>query len=85
MPTAATLSESEYIIRDVLIRVDPGHLGRALWNWNQIYAKQDESLAINGKTMCNAIDDQGCQTHILSLVGHQSKNCYAQKKWGPCP
>jgi hypothetical protein len=71
---------SEYIIRDVLIRVDPVHLDRALQKWNQTYAKQDESLAIDGKTMCNAIDDQGRQTHILSLVGHESKNCYAQKK-----
>jgi hypothetical protein len=34
--------------------------------------------------MCNAIDDQGHQTHVLSVVGHQSKNCYTQKKLGPC-
>ena len=39
-----------------------------------------ETLAIDGKTMCNAIDDQGHQTHIMSVVGHQSKNCYTQKK-----
>ena len=71
---------SEYIIRDVLIRVDPVHLDRALQHWNQTSAQHDESLAIDGKTMCNAIDDHGYQTHILSLVGHQSKNCYAQKK-----
>lgn len=76
---------SEYIIRDVLIRVDPVHLDRALQHWNQTYAHDDESLAIDGKTMCNAIDDEGQRTHILSLVGHQSKNCYAQKKLAPCP
>ena len=68
------------IIRDVLIRVDPVHLDRALQRWNQTYAQHDESLAIDGKTMCNAIDDQGHQTHIMSVVGHQSKNCYTQKK-----
>jgi hypothetical protein len=68
------------IIRDVLIRVDPMHLDRALQRWNQIYAQQDESLAIDGKTMCNAIDDQGYQTHIMSAIGHQSKACYTQKK-----
>jgi hypothetical protein len=68
------------IIRDVLIRVEPMHLDRALQCWNQAYAQQDESLAIDGKTMCNAIDDQGYQTHIMSAVGHQSKNCYTQKK-----
>jgi hypothetical protein len=68
------------IIRDVLIRVDPVHLDRALQRWNQAYGQQDESLAIDGKTMCNAIDDQGHQTHIMSAVGHQSKTCYTQKK-----
>ena len=75
---------SEYIIRDVLIRVEPVHLDRALQRWNETYAEEDESLAIDGKTMCNAIDDQGHQTHIISVVGHQSKNCYAQKKSVPC-
>jgi hypothetical protein len=68
------------IIRDVLIRVDPVHLDRALQRWNQAYAQQDETLAIDGKTMCNAIDDQGHQTHIMSAIGHQSKTCYTQKK-----
>ncbi len=78
------LVPSEYIIRDVLIRVDPVHLDRALQGWNETYAEEDESLAIDGKTMCNAIDDQGYQTHVLSVVGHQSKNCYTQKKLAPC-
>ena len=68
------------IIRDVLIRVDPVHLDHALQRWNQVYGQQDESLAIDGKTMCNAIDDQGCQTHIMSAIGHQTKTCYTQKK-----
>ena len=66
---------SESTIRQVLIRVDPSHLDRALQRWNQAYAQQDESLAIDGKTMCNAIDDEGRQTHVMSVVGHQSKNC----------
>ena len=68
------------IIRDVLIRVDPVHLDRALQRWNQAYGQQDESLAIDGKTMCNAIDDQGHQAHIMSAVGHQTKACCTQKK-----
>jgi hypothetical protein len=75
---------SESIIRNVLIRVDPVQLDRALQRWNETYAQEDESLAIDGKTMCNAIDDQGYQTHILSVVGHQSKTCYTQKKSVPC-
>lgn len=68
------------IIRDVLIRVDPVHLDHALQRWSQAYGRQDESLAIDGKTMCNAVDDQGYQTHIMSAIGHQSKTCYTQKK-----
>lgn len=72
-------------IRDVLVRVDPKHLDYALQRWNQTYAQQDKSLAIDGKTMCNAIDDQGYQTHIMSVVGHQTKTCYTQKKSAPYP
>jgi hypothetical protein len=68
------------IIRDVLVRVEPMHLDRAIQRWNQTYGEQDKTLAIDGKTMCNAIDDQGYQTHIMSAVGHQSKICYTQKK-----
>ena len=68
------------IIREVMIRVDPVHLDRALQRWNQVYGVHDESLAIDGKTMCNAIDDHGHQVHIMSAIGHQSKACYTQKK-----
>lgn len=72
---------SESIIRDVLIRVDPVELDQALQRWNEEYGSTDESLAIDGKTMCNAIDEDGRQTHIISAVGHQSGQCYTQKKW----
>ncbi len=37
------------IIRDVLIRVNPVDLDCALQRWNQAYAKEDQSLAIDGK------------------------------------
>jgi len=73
------------IIRDVLIRVDPVHLDRALQRWNQAYGKEDQSLAIDGKTMRNAIDEEGLQTHIIGVVGHQSNASYTQKKSVPCP
>jgi hypothetical protein len=75
---------SESIIRNVLIRVEPAHLDQALQQWNALYAAADQSLAIDGKTMCNAIDQQGHQTHILSVIGHQSKICYTQKKSALC-
>jgi hypothetical protein len=75
---------SEYVLRNVLIRVEPAQLDDALQRWNQAYAGKDESLAIDGKTMCNALDEQGQQTHVMSVVGHQTQICYTQKKWAPC-
>jgi hypothetical protein len=74
------LVPSESIIRNVLIRVNPADLDRALQRWNQVYGQKDESLAIDGKTMRNAIDEQGYQIHVMSAVGHQTKTCYTQKK-----
>jgi hypothetical protein len=76
---------SESILRNVLIRVDPAHLDRALRRWNEAYAGEDESLAIDGKTMCNALDAEGHPTHVMSVVGHQTQTCYTQKKWAVCP
>ncbi|MHB1581861.1 MAG: transposase family protein, partial [Acidithiobacillus sp.] len=76
---------SEFVIRDCLVRVEPGTLGRALNLWNQAWGMQDSALAIDGKTMKNALDETICQTHILSVVGHESKTCYAQKKWASYP
>jgi len=70
------LVPSESIIRDVLIRVDPDALDHALQRWNADYGQTDQSLAIDGKTMCNAIDEQGRQTHIMSVVGHDTAQCY---------
>jgi hypothetical protein len=76
---------SEYVLRDVLIRVTPADLDRALQHWNEQYAANDESLAVDGKTMRNAMDEEGQQTHVMSVVGHQTKTCYTQKKLAPCP
>ena len=51
--------------------------------WNADYGQVDQSLAIDGKTMCNAIDQAGRQTHIMSVVGHETAQCYTQKKSEP--
>ena len=48
--------------------------------WNQAWGAQDDALAIDGKTMKNAIDEAGHQAHIISVVGHESKRCHTQKK-----
>lgn len=79
------LIPSESIFRDVLIRVDPERFDLALQQWNKTHGQEDESLAIDGKTMKNAIDKEGRQTHIMSVIGHESKNCHTQKKSVLCP
>ena len=79
------IAPSESTIRNVLIRLSPVELDKALQRWNEQYGAVDESLAIDGKTMCNAIDEEGRQTHIMSVIGHSSKQCYTQKKSAPCP
>jgi hypothetical protein len=76
---------SESIFRNVLIRVEPAQLDLALQQWHKAHGQDDESLAIDGKTMKNAIDREGRQTHIMSAIGHQSKTCYTQKKSVLCP
>ncbi|MGB8143899.1 MAG: transposase family protein [Chromatiaceae bacterium] len=75
---------SRTVFREVLIRTDPDALSGALQRWNLQHA-DDEALAIDGKTMCHALDDEGRQTHMLGVVGHQSHTCYTQKKSAPCP
>jgi hypothetical protein len=79
------LVPSESIIRDVLLRVDPTALDRALQQWNAAFGQEDQSLAIDGKVMCNAIDENGRQTHIMSVVGHDTGLCHTQKKSALCP
>jgi len=76
---------SLYVIRNLMVRVDPQLLDNALQQWNALYVIDDESLAIDGKTMRNATNEEGRQTHIMSAIGHNSKNCYTQKKSAPYP
>jgi hypothetical protein len=73
---------SRTVMREVLTRVDPDALSDALQRWNLQHA-DDEALAIDGKTLCHAIDDDGRQTHILGVVGHPSQTCYTKKS--RCP
>jgi hypothetical protein len=75
---------SEYVIRDCLVRIEPGALDAALNAWNQAWGTLDEALALDGKTMKQAVDEAGEQIHILSVVGHASMTCHAQKKSAPC-
>ena len=79
------LVPSTTVIREVLIRVDPACLDQALRAWNVQFAAEDEGLAIDGKTLCNAIDEEGRQTQVLGVVSHQTRRCHTQKKSAHCP
>jgi Domain of unknown function (DUF4338)/DDE_Tnp_1-associated len=50
---------SESVIRDCLVRIDPGVLERALDAWNQAWGS--EVLAIEGKSLKNARDEARAQ------------------------
>lgn len=72
-------------IRTVLMSVDPAQLDRALQRWHQQHGADDGALAIDGKTLRNAIDAQGMQAHVMSVVGHDTKATYTQKKSASSP
>jgi len=75
---------SQFVIRDCLVRVDADALDQALVTWNQAWLDpDDEALALDGKTMKGAVEADGHQTHVVSLVGHESGCCLAQKKSAP--
>jgi len=59
---------SESILRDVLIRVGPVEPDQAFQHWDAHYGAIDESLAIDGKTLCNTIDEGGRGTMAVALA-----------------
>ena len=67
-------------MRSVLIRVDPVQLDAALRAWHEVHGSGDRALAIDGKTIRGALDDEGHQAHVLGIVGHDSKAPLEQKK-----
>lgn len=71
---------SEYVIRNIMIRVSPDDLDQALRQWSALYGQEDKSLAIDGKVMRNAIGSDGKQTQFMSAIGHESLSCHTQKK-----
>ena len=75
---------SRTTFRETLICIDPEQLDLALRGWNEQFAKEDEGLAIDGKTMRNAIDEEGRQIHIMGVVGHQTGRCHTKKKLALC-
>jgi len=61
-------------------------------NWTVPYNAGTKPMAVKttklwplmARAMCNAIDEQGHQAHIMSAIGHQTKSCHTQKKSALC-
>ena len=66
-------------MRNLLIRVDPAQLDAALRAWHEAHGSGDSALAIDGKTIRGAIDDEGCRAHVLGVVGHDTGAPWGQK------
>ena len=62
--------------RNVLTKMEPSHLDHVLQGWNETSEQQDINLAIDGKTMCNAVNKKGWQPHTMSVIAHQTKITY---------
>ena len=58
---------------------------RALQRWHQQHGGDDVALAIDGKTLRNAIDEHGTQVHVMSVVGHDTEDHLHPKKVGLKP
>ncbi|MHB8348246.1 MAG: hypothetical protein ACYDHM_13960, partial [Acidiferrobacterales bacterium] len=56
------------VIRDVLVRVDPAALDRALQQWNAAFGQKDQSLAIDGKTMCKCDVNEGLKDRFFGAT-----------------
>ena len=71
-------------MRSLLIRVDPVQLDAALRAWHEAHGLGDSALAIDGKTIRGAIDDDGKQAHVLGIIGHDTNAPWGQKQsWSP--
>ncbi len=77
------VAPSRTTFRETLTRIDPAELDLALRGWNVQFAEDDEGLAIDGKTLCNAIDEDDRQTHVHGVVGHQTGRCHTKKVGAP--
>ena len=72
-------------MRSLLIRVDPAQLDAALLAWHETHGSGDSALAIDGKTLRGAIDDEGKQAHVLGIIGHDTQATPGSKKVGMRP
>ena len=74
---------SIYCIRNIMVTVDPDQLAVATASFCRDHGwDQGAGIAIDGKTIRGAVDDEGRKTHVLGASSHDASAPLAQKK--PC-
>lgn len=71
---------SVYCIRNALVKTDPDQFDRAMRAWCESIDGADAAIALDGKTLRGAIDDNERQLHVLGACGHQTRMPLAKKK-----
>ena len=72
---------SIYCIRNIMVTVNPDQLSAATARFCRDHGwEQDPGIAIDGKTICGAVDDEGRKTHVLGASSHGTATPLAQKK-----
>ena len=68
-------------IRNIMIKADPDQLARATARFCAEHGRdQDAGIAVDGKTICGAVDEEGRQTHVLGASSHGLSAPLAQEK-----
>ena len=71
---------SIYCIRNIMITVDPEQLACATARFCREHGwDRGEGIAVDGKTIRGARDDEGRQTHVLGICSHETSAPLAQK------
>ena len=70
---------SVYCLRNALVHTDPDRFNAAIDAWHRSIDGTDAAIAIDGKTLRGAIDDNGRRMHVLSAVGHRSRRTLVKK------
>ena len=71
---------SVYCLRNALINTDPDQLDAAMQAWCASIDGDDRAIAIDGKTLRSAIDENDRQLHVLGACGHQTRMPLGKKK-----
>ncbi len=67
-------------MRNALLNTDPDEFDAAMYAWcASIDGTDDDAIAIDGKTLRSAIDDNDRQLHVLGACGHHTRMPLAKK------